>query len=278
MKKLLVTTDYSDNSKAGIRFAIQMQIQSGCELVFFHTFQSASRSKKLVSFEDNELEREKERLNSFVKSIYRSSGVKASDYKCIVKESFLTDSTIAKFAEDNKFDFICISRRGEGSTSKLFGTNTTNLILHSKVPVIAVPPYYRRSAVKHLLYPTDLSAIGSELMSIMRFAEPLKAQVRVLHFTYAGARDTAAAQLEAAIRKFPKSEISYQIEAAKLENTLANNILDVVKVRKPSCLAMFTNQNQSFFEKLFFTGSTAQYSVSSPVPLIIFPKSAKASK
>jgi nucleotide-binding universal stress UspA family protein len=33
---LLVTTDFSSNSKAGIRFAIQLAKQTGCHLVFYH--------------------------------------------------------------------------------------------------------------------------------------------------------------------------------------------------------------------------------------------------
>lgn len=36
MEKLLVTTDFSTNSKAGIRFALQLQSQSNCSLVFYH--------------------------------------------------------------------------------------------------------------------------------------------------------------------------------------------------------------------------------------------------
>ena len=34
--KILVTTDFSTNSKAGIRFALQLAAQMPCKLVFYH--------------------------------------------------------------------------------------------------------------------------------------------------------------------------------------------------------------------------------------------------
>lgn len=36
MKRILVTTDFSANSKAGVRFAIQLALQTKCELVFYN--------------------------------------------------------------------------------------------------------------------------------------------------------------------------------------------------------------------------------------------------
>jgi hypothetical protein len=42
MSKVLVTTDYSSNSKAAIRFAIQFAAQLKCELVFYHIYEGLS--------------------------------------------------------------------------------------------------------------------------------------------------------------------------------------------------------------------------------------------
>ena len=38
MDKILVTTDFSSNSKAGLRFAIQLASQHKYELTFFHSY------------------------------------------------------------------------------------------------------------------------------------------------------------------------------------------------------------------------------------------------
>lgn len=38
MNKILITTDFSSNSKAGLRFAIQMASQHNYSLTFFHSY------------------------------------------------------------------------------------------------------------------------------------------------------------------------------------------------------------------------------------------------
>ena len=39
MKNLLVTTDFSSNSKSAIKFAMQVASQTGAEIVFYHTIE-----------------------------------------------------------------------------------------------------------------------------------------------------------------------------------------------------------------------------------------------
>ena len=38
MEKILVTTDFSDNSKAGMRFSIRLAMQYKFQLTFFHVY------------------------------------------------------------------------------------------------------------------------------------------------------------------------------------------------------------------------------------------------
>jgi hypothetical protein len=42
MQKILVTTDYSTNSKAGVRFAIQFASQSPAEIIFYHVHEGVA--------------------------------------------------------------------------------------------------------------------------------------------------------------------------------------------------------------------------------------------
>lgn len=89
-----------------------------------------------------------------------------------------------KYAKDKHFDFICISRRGGGKLKKIFGTNTSNLILQSEVPVIAVPNTYRHNKIKSVLYATDLSDLEKEMKKVVEFANPMGAEVELLHLNY----------------------------------------------------------------------------------------------
>ena len=132
MKRILVTTDFSANSKAGLRFAIQLASQYAYDLTFFHSYHIARSTAwsdvVFNSFEKSETTKIKKRLYRFVDSVYKSMGITAKKTECVIKKSFLTDSNIMEYAAQNKFNYICISRRGNSKYKKIFGTNTSNLI------------------------------------------------------------------------------------------------------------------------------------------------------
>lgn len=276
MKKILVTTDFSANSKSGIRFAIQLASQMDCELTFFHSYHiskpSSGNEKTFTSFEKHETVRIEKELKSFVKTVYNARKVIPENVHYAIRSSFITDSNIMKFAADHHFDFICISRRGGGKVKKIFGTNTSNLILHSKVPVIAVPNTYRYSKISTVLYASDLSDLDREMEKVVDFAKPIDAEIELLHLTYPSETDYNTNAIERAISEFPKTQIKYKIENINLLHNLVVNLQKLIRTQKPSVLVMFTDQKQSFFQKLFLPSTTAEYSFSASVPLLIFRK------
>ena len=167
MQKILVTTDFSANSKAGLRFAIQLASQHECELTFFHCYyvmKPTSWSKaKNEAYEEEETIKIQDQLNQFVNSVYKSMNVVARNIKCVIKNSLQTKSSIREYALQNKFRYICMSTRGAGKIKKIFGTNTSNLINHSNVPVIAVPGSWHQNKIKSVLYASDLTQLTKEL-------------------------------------------------------------------------------------------------------------------
>jgi nucleotide-binding universal stress UspA family protein len=276
MKKILVTTDFSANSKAGIRFAVQMSEQENCELTFFHSchiVQSATAEhKSFSSFEKSEILKFRNKLEQFVNSVYKSMNVAPGKIHYAISSSFITDSNIMKYADDHEFDFICISRSGSGKAKKLFGTNTSNLIMHSKVPVIAVPSTYRRKKISSVLYASDLANLNAEIKTVLAFSKPLGGRAELLHFNYPSDYQNNTNIIEEAIGKYSKEHITYRLENIDISMNLVANMKQVISKIKPSVLVMFTNQHQNFFEKLFLSSSTADYSMESSVPLLVFRK------
>jgi nucleotide-binding universal stress UspA family protein len=276
MTKILITTDFSANSKAGIRFAIQLSKQRKCELTFFHSYHVVKPSNwdenKFTSYQNSEAVSIKNKLETFVNTIYKQLDIAPLNVHYAVSSSFITDSNIMKYAADHKFEFICISRRGGGKANKIFGTNTSNLILHSTIPVIAVPNTYRISKIKSVLYASDFANIEREMGIVVDFAKPLGAEIELLHLNYPSDISNNVKVVEEVILKFPKAGIKYHLENINLVHNLVTNIQTVIKKAKPSVLVMFTNQNLNFLEKIFLSSSTVAYSFNASVPLIVFNK------
>lgn len=276
MNKILVTTDFSSNSKAGLRFAIQMASQHNYSLTFFHSYHllrpTKWNDKVYESFEKIESAKIKRKLCTFVDSVYKSMDITPTDIEYAIKNSFVTDSNIMQFAAQNRFSFICISRRGNAKHKKIFGTNTSNLIDQSKVPVIAVPPTYRRKPISKVLYASDLSAIEKEVKKVADFAKPLKAKIELLHFKAPSDILEDPKCVQKAVKKFSDLDIKLGFDDFDFAQTLIVNLQKAIKKSKPSIVIMFTEQNRSFFQKLFLSSNSVEYSFQATIPLLVFPK------
>ena len=147
MKKILVTTDFSTNSKAGIRFAIQLASQTAAHLVFYHVLQELRPTSwsqdKYNEYATNELERHQKMLQKFIDPLCQKYTLPLTDYTCVTETATDVVGHIISYAENIKADFICMSTRGAGTIEKFFGTNASTLITSSSIPVIVVPPTYR---------------------------------------------------------------------------------------------------------------------------------------
>lgn len=276
MDKILVTTDFSSNSKAGLRFAIQLASQHKFELTFFHSYYIANLTSMsdsaFADCERKEADKIQKKLNQFVESVYRDMDVVSKKKDCVINSAVFADSNIREYAQENKFDFICISTRGLGKLKKIFGTNTSSLITHSTVPVIAVPHNYRRSEIKNILYASDLVNLENELIKVIEFTKPLKAKVEILHFNYPTEIKTNKNVINELVKKNSKHNIKLHVEKINLAESLISNIEAVIKRSKPAMIIMFTQQNRSFFDKIFFSSNSVNYSFKAKIPLLVFNK------
>ncbi len=122
MKKILVTTDFSVNSKAAMRFAVQLASQCDAALTFLHVhyiLQPTSWNEATrAAYGKGETEKVQKELDSFVASLYKSLKVKPANYQCVIESSPFVDSTIMTYAADHAFDYLCISARGAGGWRK----------------------------------------------------------------------------------------------------------------------------------------------------------------
>jgi nucleotide-binding universal stress UspA family protein len=276
MAKILVPTDFSSNSKAGLRFAIQLASQLEYELTFFHSYYTTNlTSMSVVEFADYEkkqADKIQKKLNQFVESVYREMDIISTNKKCVINSAVFADSNIREYAQKNKFDFICISNRGSGKLNKIFGTNTSSLISHSIVPIIAVPRNYRRSEIKSIIYASDLVNIESELKKVIEFSMPLKAKVEILHFNYSSEIKTNKNTIDELVKKYSSHNIKLHIENINLADSLISNVEAVIKRSKPSMMIMFTKQDRNFFDKIFLSSNSVSYSFNAKVPLLVFNK------
>ena len=212
------------------------------------------------------------KLDRFVLEIYKQMNIMPKNMSCVIKSFVMTNPGIREYAWENKFDYICISTRGAGKLKRIFGTNTSNLINFSEVPVIAVPYSYRTKKVASIMYASDLTNLESELKKVVEFAKPLKAKVELLHFSSPSELSATSNTIESAVKSFSKYNVKLHIEKPKLIDSMVSNLESAIKKSKPSMMIMFIEQNRSFFERLFLPSKSAEYSFEAKVPLLVYSK------
>ena len=277
MKKILVPTDFSVNSKSGIRFAINWANQQKLELVFIHVLNILRATRWSDSYFEKYAEEQenlcKTKFEKFIADIYKSMNVDPGKHSFVIIHGISADFTILGYCEKNPdIDYICISTRGAGKFKKIFGTNTGNLITKSNVPVLAVPNKYRVVPLKSILYATDFRNYSEELNKVVDFALPFKAKIAVLHFTWPYEVIFDEKTIEAAFKKEYKYSLEIYFEKNDAVHSLIENLQKQISTRKPSVVIMFSNQERTLFQKVFLSSKTEELSFQLKVPLLAFKK------
>ena len=277
MKKILVTTDFSTHSKAGMRFAIQLADRMKAELVFFHCFQAliptTIHRDRIENSMQEQAEKHLKKLEKFVAGLYRSMQVASAGYRCVVKEELSPESAILEYAVREKFDFICISTRGAGGVQKIIGTNTSNVIRKSAVPVIAVPHTYRVREIKKIMYASDLENFDREISEVAALARAIEARVDVAHYSFSSklmaAREILAAETWA--RKYAELDRVY-LENFDVNEPFAAQLDRLVKKANPALIVFFTHTSLSWFDKIFTTSRSEKFSFVTKTPMLVYQK------
>lgn len=277
MKKVLVSTDFSDNSKAGILFAIQWATQQRLALVFVHVLHILRPTKwpddYFDSYAAEEVAEYEAKLPAFVHDIYRQHGIEPGPHSFLILQGYSADVTIMDYCSDNPgIDFICMATSGAGKLTKIFGTNTGNLITKSEVPVIAVPASYTMAPIEKLMYATDMKRYKPEIKKLTAFAGPLQCSVVAVHFTWPNESSLDKAAIDKDLKKQLGEASEFHFEKNDGVHTLVQNLQEQVKKIKPSVLVMFTNQKRNFFQKLFLSSKAEEFAFKATVPLLVYSK------
>lgn len=255
-----------------------MASQMNGELTFFHAYSlmrpTLWTDEVYQSYDQTEKEKLMVQLTGLVEEVQTEIPIGSIDVRYHLENSFVSESAIIDYAVNQQMDFICISRTGMGKSSKIFGSHTSNLIRQSPVPVIAVPPNYTMQPIERICYASDFSGLRKETQQVLEFAHPLGAQVDLLHFAVPSDAMYDQKELQQSLLQAKDSGINLLMENFDFNDSLIGNMDRIVSQLQPSLFVMFTQQNRTFFEKLFLSNISADYSSLNKFPLLVFKKQA----
>jgi nucleotide-binding universal stress UspA family protein len=276
MKKILVTTDLSYDSKVAIRFAIQLASQAEYELTFFYANSSfiidPFSAVTFVGLPEPDNKTQLQNLIKFIHTLYRQTNTEPGKINYIAENKLDVNEAILDCAKRIKANYICMSTRGGGIANKLLGSHTTKILHDSPIPVLVVPKYYRMKSLRSVLYPSDIENINIELPLIKKFAAEFDAPIAVYHYDYFTDEDEINKKLNKIERKFKSEKISFHFKKLNPEVSLLRHLqIDIIRT-KPSIITMFAKEDRSWFEQLFQSIKTSEKGFDTKTPMLVFRK------
>lgn len=278
MMRILVTTDLSASSKAGIRFGIQLASQiPRCSLIFCHFIEimkpTSWNERKYKSYSDQRIAEMREELQRFVDNVYNETATTPGEHEFFLKVA--TDIGPETLAAAKKFraSLICLGTRGGGKIKKLLGSNASTLLSTSPKPVVVVPPGWKRQPVTEVLYATDLENTTRELRQVLSFSGQLGAHVTTCHYNTQLAVSNNKSALQAKVKKFSNEpNLVFDFKRLSPGDSLAAALMKDIKKRGVQLLIMFTRQKRNWFSRLFSPSNSSALARGVQVPVLVYPK------
>ncbi|MFO0479046.1 MAG: universal stress protein [Bacteroidota bacterium] len=277
MKTILVPTDFSNNANNALKYANDFAKAINNKIVLLHSYLPLVGKYNMISgivaediaIQKKSSEKKLEKVSSKYVKVPSSHLVKIGD----------TIDEIIDAAQKSKSQLIIMGTHGASGLKRiLFGSNTSDVISKSNIPVLAIPQRYRFKKINTIVYATDLNNTINELKHIIPIAKQLNATIEVLNLNYIyNKNEDKKLLLEKKIKTLSYKKIKLIEQKATIEQTMIEQIKKYLVKRKPELLVMFP-EDKAWFDKLFISSKTEELANQIKLPLLSIRKKSVKSK
>ncbi|WP_378187623.1 universal stress protein [Aquimarina sp. W85] len=193
MKKILIPTDFSENSWSAIVYAVAFFKKSTCTFYLLHITPTEGiivdeplftvENNKDAILVDSTTTNAKAKLDELLKRIDKLPLNTKHTFKPLVEFVFFVDG-IRKHVVDKHIDYIVMGTKGASNAlQRTIGSNTGDVITKVKCPVLIIPENARYSRPKEIAFPTDynINYKAKVVDTLTQLLLDKKAALRVLH-------------------------------------------------------------------------------------------------
>lgn len=275
MKNILLPTDFSDNSRNAIEYALNFFKGQVCSFFFLNVQKisefttdkifAASGNTSLFDaiFKDN-----KQKLQDLVDEFELQYGCAAYSFKSLVDYDVLTDA-INQVIETKEIDLIVMGSNGAtGAKEIIFGSNTLSVIRKVDSPLLVVPEDYGFNTIKSVLFTIhqqekiDLTKLSPLLDIIKRH----KTSLKILEIDE---KKNISESIQGDIKKL---FTNVTVESHSLKGIPTPIAVDAfVQLIDVELHATFI-ERKSFLERFIFGSETSKINYETRIPLLILHK------
>ncbi|HLT33739.1 MAG TPA: universal stress protein [Aquaticitalea sp.] len=277
MRRILLPTDFSDNSLDAIQYALLIFKNLKCSFYLLHTYMPPIYNSEYLIGSPGQIglgdviqetsKTQLEDLKSRLENQYDNP-----KHSFIVHTAFntLLNEVIETLVSEN-IDLVVMGTQGAtGAQEILFGTNTSHVIKKAKCPVLAVPPKFKYEALKDILFPTDYEiGYGKEKFKLLiTLARQHRSRIHVMHVSTGNELSI--------VQKNHKEDLQKLLgDNTLLHDTPNDSIITAINAflaKEQIDLLVMVQNKHTFFERLFIEPIIKKISFHIRVPFLVIPQ------
>lgn len=275
MRKIIVPTDFSENARRALNYAIMVANATNAALHVVHTVHTRGSAGHFLSIDDIVMKERGEELEELLKAI-KPQLDDAVMLSSSVKQGYVVDAILAE-AEKVGADTIVMGTQGASGLRRwLLGSTTVDLLKSTTLPVMAVPNEFESTELSRIALAVDAARLKdvSVLQPLILLAQKFKIDLNLVHISSDDKINTDIdTLLHQHLQQLGINYIAHRIAATDIEQA----IKDFVKTHKINMLCVLNqSEKRSWFENLFHLSITKEMAYESEVPLLVLSLPATA--
>lgn len=276
MKKILCTTDFSENAEKALKYAYHLSKIFNSELIVLHVYEIPT----ILSGPDDASTADeiskgviKENLEKLCSICENELGFNKDNIRFEAKENNSSVDGIITMIDETQADLVVMGVKGASNLREvIMGSTSMGVIQKALCPVITIPENaLAEPIIKKIVYATDLNENNFNIINgLKEFATHFDAEIAVVHIL------TDAEQvLEKELDNFQK-ELTEKVTYKKLNfevlrsNNVSERLYKYVLDENITLIAMFEHENKSIFNKWFKKDMVKAVELQTTIPLISF--------
>ncbi|MBK9339111.1 MAG: universal stress protein [Lewinellaceae bacterium] len=279
MKKILVPTDFSANSKNAFKVAAAIARKVAGSVELLHTNTAVAYAPPLPDYYVPEAydmteyyENAAEELYNLKKELVDTGRYDGVKFETLVEEGFLY-ATVRRIAEEDRADLIVMGTKGAtGATEFFVGSNTEKVIRTAPCAVLVVPENSGAFDLKVVVLPTTLRKDQRGVFeALAEWQKHFHFEVKVLYLNNPAGFESNE-EIEKAVQTFADAAGLKRVTPYISGNTFNEeiSILQFAGEHNADLIVMGTHQRQGLSHLLFgsLTEDTANHS---DIPVLSVP-------
>lgn len=274
MLSILLPTDFSENSKNAINYALEFFKYQKVQFHFMHAYRNEFYDHdELVSRDvfDDVLEKvktdSKNNLEKLLKEVNEIAPNPRYTYHSISANNSLVEEA-NEIADKHNIDLIVMGTKGKSNERHIiFGSQTFQVLKYVDCPVLAIPSNYKNTQPKHILFPTDylIPYKRRELKLLSVLAKSYRSKIDVMYVSTSNKLSIRQEDNKDFIKDaLIVNKVDFNI---KNDKNVADAIISHIEESDIDMITMVNTQH-SFLEDMLFPSTIDKVSFGLEIPLL----------